>query len=367
MQDVSVLHNVVLAFKPELAGIAGTSFAIEADIVVIGDGFGPDEALLEICVNDPGRLRRPGPLGDGPGAGFLGTDGEIGHEMEQLITGTYYAVEARLGEADRVEIVLLFGSGQDRDLAFDLGRYHHRLGLLFSRAAYHLGGIFIALVGGGFLDIADIKHRLRTQEAQHAEGLFLLRLALDQASGFAFLQQRQRTLDEIELLLGFLVGTAQALFQSARPLFQAVEIGQHQFCLDRLDIADRIDTAFDMGDIAILETAHHMGDGIDFADIGEELVAESFALGGAAHQARNIDESEPSRDDLGALAYRRQPVEARIGNPYVTDIGLDGAEGIVRRLGRRRLGEGVEQSRFADIRQADNAAFETHYSVSFFP
>jgi hypothetical protein len=47
-----------------------------------------------------------------------------------------------------------------------------------------------------------------------------------------------------------------------------------------------IDLALDMGDVAVLEAAQHMGDGVAFADIGEELVAQAFALGGAAHEAR---------------------------------------------------------------------------------
>ena len=51
---------------------------------------------------------------------------------------------------------------------------------------------------------------------------------------------------------------------------QAVEIGQHQLGLDRFDVGDRIDAAFDMGDVGILEAAHHMGDGVDLADIGRE-------------------------------------------------------------------------------------------------
>ena len=73
-------------------------------------------------------------------------------------------------------------------------------------------------------------------------------------------------------------------------LFQAVEIGQHQLGLDRLGVADRIDAAFDMGDVGILEAAQHVDDGIDLADIGEELVAQALALAGAAHQPGDVDE-----------------------------------------------------------------------------
>ena len=53
-----------------------------------------------------------------------------------------------------------------------------------------------------------------------------------------------------------------------------------------------------MGDVAALEAAQHVDDRVDLADVGEELVAEPFALGGAAHQAGDVDELELGRDDL---------------------------------------------------------------------
>ena len=138
------------------------------------------------------------------------------------------------------------------------------------------------------------------------------------------------------------------------------EIGQHQLGLDGLDVADRVDFAVDMGDVAIDETAHDMGDGVAFADIGQELVAEALTLRSAANQAGDVDEGETRRDDFLGAGDFGQHVKARIGHGDVADIGLDGAEGIIGRLGRGRLRQRVEQGRFADIGQADNAAFETH-------
>ena len=103
-----------------------------------------------------------------------------------------------------------------------------------------------------------------------------------------------------------------------------------------------------------------MRDRVDLADGGEELVAEAFALGRAAHQAGDVDEGQPRRDDLRGFGDRRQLIEPRIRHRDFADIRLDGAERIVRRLRRRGLGQRVEQRRFADIGQADDAAFESH-------
>ena len=115
-----------------------------------------------------------------------------------------------------------------------------------------------------------------------------------------------------------------------------------------------------MGHVAILETAHHMGDRVAFADVGEELVAEPFALRGAAHQSGDVDEGEPRRDDLLRAGDLGQDVEARIRHRDLPDIRLDGAERIVGRLRRRGLRQRVEERRFADIGQTDDAAFEAH-------
>ena len=113
-----------------------------------------------------------------------------------------------------------------------------------------------------------------------------------------------------------------------------------------------IDAAFDMGDVVILETAQHMRHRVHFADIGQELVAQPFALGRAAHQPGNVDEGDAGGNDLGRTGDLGQRVQPRIGHRHIADIGLDGAEGIIGRLRRRRLGEGVEQGGLADIGQA---------------
>ena len=117
-----------------------------------------------------------------------------------------------------------------------------------------------------------------------------------------------------------------------------------------------------MRDVAVLEAAHHVRDRVDLADVGEELVAEAFAFRCAAHQTGDIDEGQPGRNDLVAAGDPRQRVEPQVGNADVADVGLDGAEGIVRRLRRRGLGEGVEQGGLADVGQPDDAAAKSHQS-----
>ena len=78
MHDVAVGDDVLLAFQPQLAGVARAGFAVQRDVVVIGDGLGADETLFEVGVDHAGRRRRLGAAMDGPGARFLRADRELG-------------------------------------------------------------------------------------------------------------------------------------------------------------------------------------------------------------------------------------------------------------------------------------------------
>ena len=115
-----------------------------------------------------------------------------------------------------------------------------------------------------------------------------------------------------------------------------------------------------MDNISVGETADHMGNRVDLANMPEKLVAEPFAAGSAADQPGDIDEFELGRDDLCRLGEARGDIEALVGNRHSPEIGLDRAERVIRRLRRGGRGQRVEQRGFADIGQSDNAATETH-------
>ena len=115
-----------------------------------------------------------------------------------------------------------------------------------------------------------------------------------------------------------------------------------------------------MRNVGIEEAAHHVRDGIDFTHMGKKLVAETLALGGAAHEASDIDEGEPCRLDFGGLGEPCEHVEARIGHHDLAHVRLDGAERIIRGLRRRRRRQRVEQRRLTHVGEPEDAAFEAH-------
>ena len=76
----------------------------------------------------------------------------------------------------------------------------------------------------------------------------------------------------------------------------------------------------------------------------KELVAEPFALRRSLHETSDVYELHRRRDHtFGRRVHNSgDACEARIGDLNDADVGLDGAEWIVRRIGFR-CGEGVEQ------------------------
>jgi len=146
-------------------------------------------------------------------------------------------------------------------------------------------------------------------------------------------------------------------------LLDAVENGEHQFGFDGLGIGDGVDAAFDMGDVVVLEAAQDVGDRVAFADVGEELVAEALALGGAFDQARDVHEGHAGGDDLFGFADLGKGVKASVGHVHLADVRLDGAEREVRGLGGGGAGERVEKRGFADVRQSDDPGPESHSSL----
>ena len=72
MHDIAIGDDIFLAFQPKLAGIARAGFAVEGNIVAIGDSLGTNESLFEIGVDHAGRGGRLGAaMAISPFGGFI--------------------------------------------------------------------------------------------------------------------------------------------------------------------------------------------------------------------------------------------------------------------------------------------------------
>ena len=121
MQHVAVSDDIFLAFLTQLAGFFRSVFTAQANEIVIGNRLGPDKPALHIRVDFTRRIRRLGALMDGPGARFLGADGEEGDQVEQVIARADHPGEAGFVEAHFFEEhhpLVIVHAGQ---LALDCG------------------------------------------------------------------------------------------------------------------------------------------------------------------------------------------------------------------------------------------------------
>ena len=111
-----------------------------------------------------------------------------------------------------------------------------------------------------------------------------------------------------------------------------------------------------MGDIAILEAAHHMSHRIHLADMLQELVAQALALAGPLHQSGNVHEADRGGSGLLGVIHLMEDIQPAIRHRHHAYIRLDGAERIVGSFGAS-LGNSVKQRGLAYVRQAHNTYF----------
>ena len=155
-----------------------------------------------------------------------------------------------------------------------------------------------------------------------------------------------------------LVG-AGLLLQARDRLLKSLHVGEDQLGVDRLHVFLRRHATLDMHDIVVGEGAQYLADGIGFANVGEELVAESRALAGALDDAGDINERHCGGNDLFRAKDPCEYVKTGIRHSHHARVRLDGGERVV---GREHvvLRQGVEHRGLADVREADDADCESH-------
>ena len=205
--------------------------------------------------------------------------------------------------------------------------------------------------------------------ATYISGLAVIR-QYSRSSGrsAASISQRAHRLARIEVLTDalqqlaladrVLVAGLRRLLGALQAALDGLEVGERQLGVDHLDVGQRVDLAGDVHDVVVDEAAHHLRDGVRLADVREELVAEAFALRGAGHEARDVHELDRGRQHLLGLGDVGQRLQPQVRHRHHAHVGIDGAERIVGRRGVLRLRDRVEERGLADVRQADDAAFD---------
>ncbi len=219
------------------------------------------------------------------------------------------------------------------------------------------------LVGGGevaFLDVAGEDDRFVGQQKETAhDGFFVGRQRKPERAGrFACVQVRANFSQQMFLQQRVFVAALHVLGNFFPPFFDRFDVGQHQFGVDDFDVAHRINAAGDVHDVRVFKAAHDLHDGVHLADVAEKLVAQTFAVRRAFHEAGDVHKFNRRRNQCADAGDFGERFEARFRHGDDAEVRLDGAERVIFRLRLVRAGDGVEQGGFAHVGQTDDSGFE---------
>ena len=296
------------------------------------------------------RLDRPGP-------GLLFAGGEIGAQAQQAVGGADQTAQPPLAHPQSGQEFSPFRFWQLHQFRLHLGRNPHRFRPLSLRQGRHRFDHGVAAGQVVFVDVGGIDDRFGGQQAKGTQQHLFVLAERQRTGGPTLLQHRLNAFQNPVLHRGFLAG-AQLLFEAFAALLHLGQIGQGQLQIDHLHIAQRIHRPRDVDDVVVFKATHHMDDGVNFPDVGQELVSQPFALAGPLDQAGDIDELDPCGDDLLGTGNLGELSEAPIGHRHNPAVGFDGAEG---EIGGGGLGVGhqrIEEGGLAHVGQADDSGFK---------
>ena len=210
--------------------------AAVGDVILVGDRLGADEALLEIGVDDPGRLRRLRALLDRPGPRLLGAGGEEGRQAaDRSRRGSGGRGPAR--QSDRREVGLLLGPREHGDLALDLGRDDDRRRALLGRLLARPDRIGVARRPPSARRCCRHTGPALTSAGRATERRVPRGRCPAARAGRPSASAATARSASASIVLGFLVAALGPLLDLRDPPLEAFEVGQHQLGFDGLDVA----------------------------------------------------------------------------------------------------------------------------------
>ena len=147
---------------------------------------------------------------------------------------------------------------------------------------------------------------------------------------------------------------AQILLQLGQRVFDGLQVGKNELGVDGVDVVGRIHLAVDMHNVIVFKSTHDFADRVGLADVGQELVAQAFAFGGALDDAGDVDEGDGRGHDLLGVHQLGEHGKALVRQRNDAGVRLDGGERVVFGediIARQR----VEHGGLADIRQANDS------------
>ena len=162
---------------------------------------------------------------------------------------------------------------------------------IVAHRAHMLGGgrISLKIREVVFADIAGEERRLGGQEEKTAQDVLFGIGEFEGERGLAGVEMGNEFFRKGDFGFGGFVSAARGFLVSLGAFFYRGEIGEDELGIDHFDVAHGIDRSCDMVDVRTLKATHDLNDRIDLADVAQELVAQAFALAGAAHDAGDVN------------------------------------------------------------------------------
>jgi hypothetical protein len=143
------------------------------------------------------------------------------------------------------------------------------------------------------------------------------------------------------------------LAQALECLLNKLDILDPQLLADDGQITNGIDITLDVDDLSIVEAPDDLEDGIDSTNVGKESISQTSTSRGTAGQTGDIIHGQVGGNLRLGLVVFTKPVESLIRDDDPSLFGVDSGIGEVGRVTQRRLGDGLEERRLADIGQTD--------------
>ena len=325
--------------------------------------FRSDEAAFKIRVDDARRLGGLGPGRDGPGPRFLDSCGEVGAQAQKVVHGADEVGNAGILHAQGFQEFAGFFIRNVDEFFFNPGGDDNGLRVVvFRHVFFHLGdvGVRVRIVDGVrqfvFIDVAGKDAFFVRKELEGMEQLafVVIQLRFKGEGRIALIQVGQQLGDEGHLRLGFLVSAAGLALPGGKPFVHGGDVRQNELRIDDFNVAQGVHGTKLVDDVVIVKAAHHLHDGVHFTDIRQELVAQSGSFRGALDQAGNVHEFNERGDDFFRAGHVGKHLQAGVRHRDHAHVRINGAEGIIGRLGLAGSGDRVEEGGLADVGETYN-------------
>lgn len=220
-----------------------------------------------------------------------------------------------------------------------------------------------------------------TIEKCKASDAYLLGAPFALADILASLEVGKNLLDNVLLetsllLLQALATHAGLLLLVLESLLDELDILQTQLLADDVEITGGVDITLNVNNLGIVEAADDLEDGIDGTNVREERVTETSTGGGASGKTGNIVHGQVGGDARLGLVLLAEPVVAVVGDDDASLLGVNGGVGEVLQallavisagasnedtyggVTKIALGDGLEESRLADVGKTDDTALQ---------